>query len=160
MENRLNQSVQDQIARVFVFIDRAIEGANHELWHGIDPKEKGIWQHCAHMIEVLDFYLCDNLVDSYEWNALFGIDWEDFGNKSAPGQIQMKAYSSETKEKILGYLNQKADEDFLGEEKQAKWTGATPLDKAIYAVRHTTHHIGEINQIFRRHDLPVIEQDR
>jgi len=160
MTQRIAQSVTDQLTRVLVFVDRAIDGAPDAIWDGVDEAERGTWQHCAHIIEALEFHFLDFTVESFQWNHEFGVDWEQFGNPRRPTKAQMHNYLQSTKERIIAKLAEVSDEEFMSEEKNAPWVGATYLDKTIYSLRHLTQHIGEINQVFARHGVPKIEQDR
>ena len=72
----------------------------------------------------------------------------------------MNSYLQSTKERIIAKLADMEDEEVMSPETHTPWVGATYLDKAIYVLRHTTQHVGEINQVFVRHGVPKIQQDR
>lgn len=160
MANRIADTIAEQVTRVCVFVKRAIEGAPEALWEGVDEAERGVWQHCAHVIESLEFYLLDYGADAFPWNHEFKLDWEDFGNPARPTKARMASYLQSTAERIASHVAGLTDEQIMSPETHAPWVGATYLDKAIYVLRHTTQHIGEVNQVFSRHGVAKIQQDR
>ena len=160
MTQTIAETIAEQLERVCVFVERAIEGAPDAIWDGIDEAERGIWQHCAHIIEALEFYLLDFTADAFPWNHEFEVDWEDFGNPSRPTKAQMTSYLQSTRERIVSHLAKLGDEQIMSPETCTPWVGATYLDKSIYVLRHTTQHIGEMNQVFSHRGVAKIEQDR
>ena len=61
-------------------------------------------------------------------------------------------YLAEVRDQVDDWLSH----DLLALDAAYPWTGGTRLDRAIYLVRHTHHHVGELwSEIKRRgHPLP------
>jgi hypothetical protein len=80
-----------------------------------------------------------------------GFRW---GHVTAANKKAMLAYTEEVEAKVKQWLLKRSDEEFFQPQTICEWTGATVLDRAIYALRHTQHHTGQINSELRRRGLP------
>ena len=96
-----------------------------------------------HIVETADFYSSDCEPDGFQW-----------GHFAAGNKDQMLAYTEQVEAKVKQWLLKHRDEEFLAGQPICKWTGATVLDRAIYALRHAQHHTAQINSELRRRGLP------
>jgi len=96
-----------------------------------------------HIVETADFYSSDCEPESFSW-----------GHITAKNKEQMLAYTQQIEAKVKQWLHQHSDEQFFQPQTICQWTGATLLDRAIYALRHTQHHTAQINSELRRRGLP------
>jgi uncharacterized damage-inducible protein DinB len=159
MNNLIYNSIQDQYNRIFIFIDRAINDSNLDSWNFRSHNQMSVWQHTIHLIDSLMFYTSRLQINENIYKNPFEIDFEDKNNPNPPKPEDVRTYFESCKEKLKLLLNENKDK-FLTGEKNCPWVGKLYLDRIIYVIRHTTHHIGEINQILIQNNCKPIIQDR
>jgi uncharacterized damage-inducible protein DinB len=156
VETSVRDSVLDHYRRQFVMLYDAMGRANKDAWSAPAPGAKALWQICAHTIETMDFYLSEIPAPEYPWNSRFGVDWEDTSPSRVPSVEEMRAYAQEIEAKYAATLQDKEDADYCGPESVAPWTGARYLGKLFYVIRHTQHHLGEMNARLRIAGLDTV----
>ena len=99
-----------------------------------------------HLVETADFYSSDCEPDDFSW-----------GHVKAQDKDQILTYTKQVEAKVKQWLLKHNDEQFLAKQSVCKWTGASVLDRAMYALRHAQHHMGQIDSELRRRGLPCGE---
>jgi uncharacterized damage-inducible protein DinB len=102
-----------------------------------------------HLVETAEFYSLSSPKDGAE-----PLDWDSGATDQLPSQAQLLAYIDRVQPMVREWLTTCSDEAFLSSETEFDWTGGTRLDRAIYSLRHSQHHLGQINAELRRKGLP------
>ena len=93
-----------------------------------------------HVLETADFYSSDCEPDDFAW-----------GYFTADNKQQMLCYAEKVETMLREWLLRHTDEQLLASPSVCKWAGETRMDLAIYGLRHTQHHIAQINsELYRR----------
>ncbi|MGD0462364.1 MAG: DinB family protein [Tepidisphaeraceae bacterium] len=96
-----------------------------------------------HILETADFYSSDCNPDGFAW-----------GHFIAKNKDQILDYAQQVEAKVKQWLLKHRDPQFLERQSILTGTGATVLDRSLYLLRHTQHHLGQINSELRRRGLP------
>jgi len=139
-------------------LNQAIENASHELWSEIN--EWGYSFNIYHIIETVEFYF-HNSPESMEWGKRANINWE----KDTESSIAEKKKKI-TKDDLLRYLKEiklrtksifeSTRDTALYKKDEFHWFNSI-LEKYLYSLRHSMHHIGELNKALRDNDCPRIK---
>jgi len=139
-------------------LNQAIEKSTDSLWSA-----GGEWMYSMnvyHIIETVEFY-GKNSPKDMEWGKRAGINWKEDSQqeiakkKSMITKEQMKDYLDDIKLWFSGILAGSSGA-VLFEKDDFSWFNSK-LEKYIYSLRHSMHHIGELNKTLRDNDLERIE---
>ena len=106
-----------------------------------------------HAIETVDFYLRDDLT-AFKWGWRFGVDWDRALPTELPNQRDTLAYLHEIRRQAAEWISEGGDKGMLKTDSRFHAEGISHLDRALYVLRHTHHHIGELCAELRRRNLP------
>jgi hypothetical protein len=95
-----------------------------------------------HIIETVEYYIGNRPSKEFDWGHRFGGGWREIETKSLPSQKDMLLYLEEVEKKLAEWINLT---DFQEESRIFKHTGKTLLGHALYVLRHTLDHHGEMN---------------
>lgn len=139
----IHLALKDQFKRVLHMFKSAVMKLPAEQWRtGASPDRRPAGLAC-HLLETIEFYISDLPSEKFPWGHRFGMDWEVEDPTQLPSQAQLQEHFSELEQKLAGWL---AVTDFLTPETVFKWTGRTVLERALYLLRHTQHHVGELSR--------------
>jgi uncharacterized damage-inducible protein DinB len=97
-----------------------------------------------HDVECLDFYFKTKSRDEWVWGYRFGKPWWELSNEEQPSQEELVAYLDELEERIAVHFAEAQDET-LGEIHDPEGEPVrTQIGHYLYALRHTTHHLGSL----------------
>ena len=110
-------------------------------------------RHCVHVLLCDDAFTQDIPLDQYDDSKLF--DVREWG--TPPGELPNKQMAlskiAESREIVRERLEQLDDAILLEPEKVHPWAGQTRLEKLLYVLRHSQHHLGEINAELTRRGI-------
>lgn len=100
-----------------------------------------------HLLQWADYY-CRDSPNGFDKKARFGVEANDDVEK-LPGRADLLNYVDAVEASTAAFLRSLDDTALLQPETICKWTGSTVLDRILYALRHTTYHLGELSYILR-----------
>jgi DinB family protein len=154
------QVVSGQFTGVWDMVRRAIDQIPHAQWRSgerVAGKAPVIPARTVyHAIEAAEFY-AEQTPDTFPWGHRFGVDWEAATPDQLPTAAQARAYLDEVQSRVEAWLSGLDDAALLAPDNLFPWTGGTVLDRALYMLRHTQHHVGEINTELYRRGLPRVK---
>ncbi len=140
-----------QFDRMWGTLREAIPRMSDAQWRQSDCDWLAPVRLAYHLVETADFYRGESS-RGFGWGSLGG-DWEDSPVDALPTQAEVRALLDRVEPLVRAWLTETADADFLTAEEDFAWTGGTRLDRALYLLRHSQHHLGQINAELRRKDL-------
>jgi uncharacterized damage-inducible protein DinB len=149
----IGEAVAEQFDRMWMMLEEAITNCPDEEW----KRDSGNWflvpsRLAYHTIETVDYYSRQS-PEGMEWAQRFGgVDWETKETDGLPDRESVSAYLKEARGALEAKLLALSDEDLLSGH-AFPWTGATVLDRMIYALRHSMFHLGQIQAELRRRGL-------
>jgi tetratricopeptide (TPR) repeat protein len=99
-----------------------------------------------HIVQTIDLFSALKLGDRSD-HPLTQVDWEIREGSKLPVQDELLGYLDMVEERFATFL---ANSDFQAEEELFVWTGSTVLSRAIYALRHTQHHLADMAMELQR----------
>lgn len=136
----VNQTVLEQWQRTCEMLKEAIQGFNDATWRqraGIRPAAIAL-----HSVETVEFYFSDKTPDEFPWQHRFGVDWEGAIDEDLPDQSGILAYLSDVGATLSEWFD---THELSAAEHLHPYTGGTVLARCLYVLRHTQHHIGQLN---------------
>jgi uncharacterized damage-inducible protein DinB len=134
-------------------LQKAINICSKELW---DRKTEGIpfWQLAYHSVYYLDFYLGES---PKKHEQRFDIKENlDERMKKILTKEQLKTYLIEVKEKCDRVLEGLSTKELEGKNSYF-WTGPTLAHRLVYNIRHSQHHVGQLNLILRQNENKTVK---
>lgn len=104
-----------------------------------------------HIVDCLDYYFCGKPGERYHWGYRFGGGWWELPDDRLPDQGALLAYTREIEARIVSQFAAMDDADLSRQFEINDGSGATILGHAIYALRHTMHHHGELAALATYH---------
>lgn len=136
----VKQAVLGQMQRTFKMLKDAIQGFKENTWRqkaGIRPASVAL-----HAVETVEFYFSDKSAEEFPWQHRFGVDWEGAADEELPGQSAILDYLSDVEAMVTDWF---AGSDLASAEQLHPYTGGTVLERSLYVLRHTQHHVGQLN---------------
>lgn len=149
---RIGDVLARQYDRVWGTLRAAISRLSDAQWHQSECDWLAPVRLAYHIVETAEFY-SGGSPDGYKWGSLGG-DWEGSPAADLPSQKQMLDFIDRVQPAVRKWLVECDDASFLSAEPVFQWTGSTRLDRALYSLRHSQHHLGQINAELRRKGLP------
>ncbi|MBN1284644.1 MAG: DinB family protein [Anaerolineae bacterium] len=151
--NPIGISLADQFKRVWEQVRDAIAHCTDAEWRRSDLREFVPAGLACHLVETVEFYVAPS-PDDFPWTACWGgANWETDDPETLPGRAVVLAHIDQLEPKVDAWLRGAPDEALLGEN-TFPWTGANPMERMIYTLRHSQHHLAEINEELTRRGLP------
>jgi uncharacterized damage-inducible protein DinB len=152
----IGQGLADQFERMWTMLRETIDNCAEEEW----KREAGHWfllpsRLAYHTIETVEFYSRQS-PEGMDWNGRFGVDWETRETERLPDREPMVNYLDDIRGSLREKLQSLPDEALTAEH-AFPWTGATPLERMIYTLRHSMFHVGQIQAELRRRGLKGAE---
>lgn len=141
-----------QFERSWRMLEEAVESFSAEEWRTGEVDYLTPARLSYHILETAEFYSGESAED-FPWGHRFGCDWEGAEREALPTQADVLAYLADVRLQVETWLT---SADLLATDDAFTWPGDIVLDRAVYLLRHTHHHVGEMwSEIKRRgHDLP------
>ena len=145
-----SEALADQFVRALGMLRRAIQACPEAEWCKGDHACERPAALALHMLASAHNYGSLKPGDT-DRSARF-VDWEEKDATRLPSQAELLAYQDEVEQRIARFLT---EADLGAPETQFRWVGSTLLSRAIYSVRHTQHHVGELCLELHRRGLPA-----
>ena len=139
----IGEELAEQFRRSWLMLRGAVDECTDEIWRTDDGPEKAPARWALHVIEAADFYIGES-PDSFRWSGRFEADWEGAPAERLPSRDQILEYLSEVEPRMDDWLRGLSDEALTSQPNPFPWTGATPLGRMLYLLRHNQHHIGQM----------------
>jgi hypothetical protein len=134
----------NQFERGWKMIGRTIEQTPDDLWRTAGKGYLCPARLAYHIVETIDFYIYDGEQDQF--GSRFG-DWEEPGPEELPSREEVLGYMREVRGTLNTWLGGYDDTAIRGPNEAHPWCGDTILELALYVLRHTLHHHGEMNAL-------------
>ena len=152
----IGDGIVDQFERLWMMLREAVNNCPDEEW----KRDAGHWflipsRLAYHTIETVDSYSRDS-PEKMDWAGRFGADWETKEAEKLPDREAILDYLEEIRGSLKGKLHTMSDAALLAGH-AFPWTGATVLERMIYALRHSMFHLGQIQAELRCRGLKGAE---
>ena len=134
---------------IIEMLHKAVNLCSDDLWNK-ENEDFPFWQLAYHSAYYLDFYLGEGPkkhVERFDIKENLNERMDRFLTKE-----QLKTYLIEIKKRCSRILEKLTTEKLEGKNSYF-WTGPTLAHRLIYNIRHSQHHIGQLNLILRQNGL-------
>lgn len=107
-----------------------------------------------HILLGTQYYLEDKTAFQFPSGKPFEIDWATIETDNLPSQNDILEFAREMMEKTEKWL---LDLEYGAENKLFPWAGETQLGVAIFLLRHSQFHIGELSSLLNESKDGVVE---
>jgi len=153
MGNPIVSSLKEQFRRALKIWRDAVSNIPDDQWKTCEIEYLIPARQVYHMILAAERYASVLSPDEYMRTRKYNLNW--LGPVDGmPDKDESLKDIQWIEDKIMKWLDDLGDEGVLAEETLSPWTGDTVLDKALYLLRHTHHHLGELNAELVRRDIP------
>jgi uncharacterized damage-inducible protein DinB len=107
-----------------------------------------------HILSGTEVYARSCSYEEYKSRCMFKLDWQDAAAAELPARHAALGYIDEMEKRVGEWLDELGDEGLLSSDEGFPWTGTRKLGRALYLMRHTQNHAGDMNSELRRRGLP------
>lgn len=145
--------LNDQWARVWDMWEEMIRTIPDDEWTTGDVDYLIPARHLVHVVVCVDLFTADTPFDQYDPTELFGGGSWGMSPEELPSKETALAKLTDTRAAVKERLAKLDDAALLELEKLCAWTGRTRMCKMLYVIRHTQHHLGEVNAELSRRGI-------
>ncbi|MFW9799331.1 MAG: hypothetical protein ACFFD9_02765 [Candidatus Thorarchaeota archaeon] len=144
------KALEAQYAGSWKMLQAAIADVPDDKWHA--GLGKWFYSYTAyHIIETVQLYMSSD-PDAMKWGARAGFEWSPDTNveKDVLPRITkdlVNSYMLEIRQQLSEVVNSMDDNEYSDTD-AFHWFGSI-IDKLVYCLRHTAHHIGELCRALR-----------
>jgi len=149
----LDERIAFQFAEAWSMLRDVIASCDDEGWRAPTDGFRNIARLAYHVVETVDDYVHEDL-DAFPWAERFGVDWETDNLAALPTPEEIDTYIAEVEAKAAAWIADLGQDGLLEPDAVFHKEGMSHLDRALYVLRHTQHHIGEIASVFRLRAIP------
>jgi hypothetical protein len=147
----LVESVKEQWARTWSMWEEMIHSIPDEEWTSGEIDYLIPARHLVHVTVGEDVFSADTPLDDSDEAKWFGVTaWETAASNLPDKEVALGKLAV-FRSTVEARLSQLTDEALLEPEQAHPWTGQTRMSKLLFSLRHTQHHLGEVNaELIRR----------
>ena len=149
----LVRSIQKQFAAAWDMLTEAVNVTEDREWQTGNPPHLVPARLAYHVIQTADYYVHPELTE-FDWAGRFSSDWETADAGDLPDRMSIMSYLHDVRLKVNAWLELHGDEGLLEPDADFMDEGMTHLDRALYVLRHTQHHLGEWFAVLRERCIP------
>jgi len=157
MHENILTSFRKQYESMWKMLDDGIRKTNDTIWkQNVDISFFVPARLLLHIVETIDYYF-DSNPKEFVWNTL--CDWENVEDTGLESKEELRSYEEKVKEKVYQWFEAKEAADLNAPEHTFHTDWATDLERAIYVLRHTQHHLGQLSHDLQRRGYEEINWD-
>ena len=135
-----------QFERVWESLREAIGNCPAKEWKSGDTAVRIPVRQACHIIGAVEMYAGEGpFVPDRKLGLPIGDFNTDIPQSELPDKQQVLDYLEETCKQADAWLHGMGDSRLLSSQRSNRHTGDTFLERAVYMLRHSQHHLGEMN---------------
>lgn len=146
-------TVGDHFARVWNMWEELIRNIPDDEWRKGDIDYLIPARHLVHVVACDDVFTGDIPFDQYDPLKLFGVGEWGTPPEELPSREVALAKLAAMRATVEERFSRFDDAALLEPEQMHTWTGQTRLGKMLYVLRHSQHHLGEMNAELSRRGI-------
>ncbi len=150
--DRIGETLQAQFDRVWQSLRQTIGQLTDEQLASAPIPWLSPARQAFHIIDSVSAYV-DPCPDTWEQSQL-SRTWATAPTDELPDRREILSNLNAVEAKTTVWLLSLTSDQWTRDETKIPWAGATTLDRALYALRHTQYHVALIHTELRRLGLP------
>jgi uncharacterized damage-inducible protein DinB len=145
--------LRDQWERLWLMWEEMINSIPDDEWRKGDVDYLIPARHLVHVLGCVDLFTGDTPFEQHDPAGVFGV--VEWGTDPAelPGRPVALAKLAEVGTAVEERLAGLDDAALLQPETLYPWTGQNRMERMLYVLRHTQHHLGEVNAELSRRGI-------
>ncbi|MEJ2562516.1 MAG: hypothetical protein P8Z42_07485 [Anaerolineales bacterium] len=127
--------------RVF---EKIVEAFDEETWLHTGRKSYTPARIAFHILKAVQYYIEDKTITHFASGIQFEDEWDETGEGQLPTQDDVLSCIRYLREKTAFWL---IGMDFEGKNTKFEWAGKTKMGVAIFLLRHSLFHLGELSSL-------------
>jgi uncharacterized damage-inducible protein DinB len=152
-KNALASILKDQWARVWNMWEEMIRTIPDDEWTKGDIDYLIPARHLIHVLVCDDAFTGGTTLDQYDGSHLFEVREWGTPPEELPSRDVALAKLADIRVIVGQRLAKLNDAALLEPEELHPWTGKTRMDRLLYVLRHSQHHLGEMNAELTRRGI-------
>ncbi len=146
-------ALKEQFAKTWETLREIVQAFPEDEWENGETVRDVPVRWGYHIVATADGYAKDRSTEGHNVKPDFELDWENADIKRLPDRETFAGLIDLAQQRVDQWLDSMQDAGLFAAETAYPWAGQCVLGRAIYALRHNQHHIGELNAILRRRGL-------
>ena len=146
--------LKDQFHRQWDMLHDLIAGLPEEQWKAGDVASLVPARLLYHILAGTEVYARSTTYEEYRSRQRFTLDWQVAPAAQLPNTADTLELLAAMREATDKWLESLGDEGLAATDEGFPWTGTRKIGRALYLLRHSQNHIGELNSELKRRNLP------
>ncbi len=154
MGKAITTELKEQFHRQWGTLHDVIDGLPEEQWKVGDIESLVPARLVYHILAGTELYDRSTTYEEYRSRQRFTLDWQAAPAAELPGRAAILELLEHLREGTDEWLESLGDDGLAADDEGFPWTGKKKIGRAMYLLRHTQNHIGELNSEMKRRNLP------
>ena len=154
MKQEIVLELKEQFQRQWKTLNELVAGLPDDQWRTGEHVHLVPARLIYHILSGVEVYARSSSYEEYRSHQVFTLDWDSASAEDLPSRQNTIECLKDMEAIVSGWLDSLGDEGLLANNEGFEWTGTTKIGRAVYLLRHTQNHIGELNSELRRRGLP------
>jgi len=144
METTMNTELMSQYAHIWRVFERLVSDFDDVSWLCTGRKATTPVRLSFHILKATKYYLEDPSVIEFASGKSFDVDCETAKEEALPSRSDVIVCIKEFANKTESWI---AELDLSSPNKTFEWAGKTKLGVAIFLLKHSLYHLGELSSL-------------
>ena len=142
--NRMKSEFLQQYDHTWKVLERIVDNFDDPAWAGAGRKRYCPARLAFHILHATKYYLEDKTETPFASGKSFEIDWTKAKAGELPSREDVRAAVKVWKEKTAAWISEM---DIDSDNESFPWAGETKGGVALFLLRHTLFHLGELSSL-------------
>jgi hypothetical protein len=154
MSQQVANELKEQFRRQWVALRGLMSSLPEGQWRSGELAHLVPARLLYHILSGTEVYARSTSYEEYKASQRFPQDWQFAPVEALPDEHAALGHIGHMESQVEEWLESLGDEGLMGPDPGFPWTGTNKLGRALYLLRHSQNHIGELNSELRRRGLP------
>ncbi len=149
----LAPTIKGQFENAWGMLREIVNTFSDEEWRQGDVNYLVPARIAYHTVETVEYYSSGRGLKAFPWGHRAGVDWESAPKERLPSRQVVLDYLEDVRRANARWIDALGDVGLTAPDETFHDEGMTHLDRALYVLRHTHQHLGELCAEMRRRGL-------
>ncbi len=143
--------LEAQYERLWAMLQQAVERCPDKFWVHSEHPFFVPARLAFHIVQAMDYHFAPD-PEAFDWHRYVD-SWETAPPEKLPDRAALMAYLDQVERRVCNRLESLGDEGLVEPDSSPFFANA--LEHAVYTLRHSQHHLGQLNAELKKRNLPV-----